>query len=308
MTSATTVSVVIPARDAEPFIAETVRSVLGQSHPPLECLVVDDGSSDRTAEVVEGIGDPRARVIRRQGEGSVALARNEGMATARGELIAFLDADDVWHPSKLERQVAQFDRRPGLGISWCGYVITGPSLEPRFEIRPNRSQMDLQAWLMLEGNGILVSSTGVVRADVVEAIGGFRPELSVSADLDFAERAVSRYEADAVDDVLVAYRGHPGQMHRRLHDLEHDVRWLLDDRFRDHPRRLAHARANLATRLLAYNLRHGEVRSALRYVPELWPRPDRLVRLPAEAVARRLRRRGRARVAGVADPRRWWDA
>ena len=100
------VSVVIPVRNGEHFLAEAIESVLGQSRPPLELIVVDDGSSDSTSEVARAFGS-RVRYVPQPPLG-VAAALNRGVGTARGDLLAFLDADDVWRNDKLELQLDAF--------------------------------------------------------------------------------------------------------------------------------------------------------------------------------------------------------
>ncbi|MGQ9606919.1 MAG: glycosyltransferase family 2 protein [Thermogutta sp.] len=104
MTDRPTVSVVIPVWNAARYLPETLRSVLRQTRPPEEIVVVDDGSTDASAAVAEGFG-PTVRVLRQENRGESA-ARNRGIEAARGEWIAFLDADDLWHPDKLARQLA----------------------------------------------------------------------------------------------------------------------------------------------------------------------------------------------------------
>ena len=99
-----TVSVVIPCYNGERFIGDTLRSALAQTHAPLEVLVVDDGSKDGSAALAESFGPP-VRVIRQPNQGE-SVARNRGMTEAVGDWIAFLDADDAWHPEKTARQLA----------------------------------------------------------------------------------------------------------------------------------------------------------------------------------------------------------
>src|SRR5262249_15019068 len=111
------VSVVVPAYNAERTLRETLDSVLGQTLQDFEVLVVDDGSSDATAAVARDAGDPRVRVLSVP-NGGVARARNLGIQEANGDLIAFLDADDLWRPRKLERQVEALEARPRAGMSF----------------------------------------------------------------------------------------------------------------------------------------------------------------------------------------------
>jgi glycosyltransferase involved in cell wall biosynthesis len=109
------VSCVVAVFNGEPYLDAALRSILDQTHRPLEVVVVDDGSTDRTAAVVAGFGH-QVRALR-QPNGGPASARNRGLAEAWGDLVAFLDADDLWHPEKLARQVARFRERPDLDAS-----------------------------------------------------------------------------------------------------------------------------------------------------------------------------------------------
>lgn len=109
------VSVIVPVYNGERFLAEALDSVLAQSSAPYEIIVVDDGSTDGTPEVAARYRE-RVRYLRQDNAGPAA-ARNAGLMRAGGEVMAFLDADDLWHPDKLARQAARFAARPELGIS-----------------------------------------------------------------------------------------------------------------------------------------------------------------------------------------------
>ena len=122
------VSVIVPAYNACFTVQETLRSVLAQTVSQIEVIVVDDGSTDDTALVVDNVAalDPRVR-LERQPQCGVAAARNRAIGCASGEFIAPMDADDLWHPAKLERQLTRFQGEPDLGLvySWFRYVDTG---------------------------------------------------------------------------------------------------------------------------------------------------------------------------------------
>ena len=113
------VSVVIPLYNTERYIRECINSVLQQQFDDFEVLVVDDGSTDRSARYVQQFADHRVRYIFQENRG-LPGARNTGIRHARGDYIAFLDADDYWHPSKLERHVKHLDGNPRLGVSYSG--------------------------------------------------------------------------------------------------------------------------------------------------------------------------------------------
>jgi len=116
-----TVSVIVPTYNARKYIAEALRSVLGQSLPPVEILVVDDGSTDGTESVIQAFSDSRIRYLRQENRG-VSSARNFGMREASGDLIAFLDADDRWRPEMLETQVALVNARSDVVCSFTNFV------------------------------------------------------------------------------------------------------------------------------------------------------------------------------------------
>jgi glycosyltransferase involved in cell wall biosynthesis len=109
------VSCIIPVFNGASFLAEAVDSVLGQTQPPFEVIIVDDGSTDDTPGIAERLAS-HIRYLRQDNAGAPA-ARNTGISSARGELIAFLDADDLWHPQKLAHQVPRFMARPELDVS-----------------------------------------------------------------------------------------------------------------------------------------------------------------------------------------------
>lgn len=116
------VSVIMPAWNAAAFMARSVESVLVQSRPELELIIVDDCSTDDTGALIDRYAknDPRVRCIRQEENSGVAAARNAGIAEARGEWVAFLDSDDWWHPRKLEFQIEQM-LRSGARVSYCVY-------------------------------------------------------------------------------------------------------------------------------------------------------------------------------------------
>lgn len=127
------VSVVIPTYNREKIVGAAIDSVLRQTHSPVEVIVVDDGSSDRTREIVEAYGDPVRYVYQRNS--GVATARNTGLRLARGEFIALLDSDDEWFPWKLEAQVAVLDRYPDVGMVWTDMTAVneaGAKLHDRY--------------------------------------------------------------------------------------------------------------------------------------------------------------------------------
>lgn len=216
------VSVVIPAYNAERFIAEAIESVLDQDTAPREVIVVVDGATDNTAALVEAYGRHVTGI--HQSNSGVSAARNRGVAAASGSYVAFLDADDVWLPRKLGRQLEIMRDRPDLGLVYSGYQIAGPSLDTSVSetqfVHPTEA---VRNTLLLEPPGIWVSSTCLIPKSVLEAVGGFDARLSTSADTDLAVRIGLRYQVDGAPEALAVYRQHESQMHHNADAMAHDM-------------------------------------------------------------------------------------
>ncbi len=222
-----TVSVVIPAYNAARFLAAALEGALTQTLRDHEVIVVDDGSRDDTAAVVAGFG--AAVRIHRQENRGVSAARNAGIGLARGEYVAFLDADDVWLPTKLERQVAALRGDPGVGTVGCGYYLTDEHLAVTGEVLP--LPVGLGELLLLKGNGGLFGSSLIAGRKQLEVMGGFDERLSTSADYDLAVRIGRHWRIAVLSEPLIYYRQHGGNMHRGNRVTESDMRLVLGKAF-----------------------------------------------------------------------------
>ncbi len=199
------VSVVVPFFQAGRYLDETLRSIEAQTAPADELVLVDDGSTD-DGPAIAARHAPPARVVTQPNRG-IGAARNAALAHATGRLVAFCDADDLWEPTKLERQLALLRDRPELAAVLCGVQeFISPELDPAVtglrEVR-RRDQA-------------VASSALVVRREVLDLVGPFDEELTVGEWFDWYARLrdVGRPMA-WVDEVLV---------HRRLHDANNGLR------------------------------------------------------------------------------------
>ena len=248
------VSVVIPVHNGGRFIVECVRSVLAQTRPVDECIVIDDGSTDGTPEVLDILGrDDRIRIVRRQHSG-VAAARNTGIREAQGDVVAFLDADDLWMPDKVARQLEVLRQHGTRATVYSDYAIADESLKLMRAVARSsrRGRAPVERALLIEGPGLLFSSTGMTTRAAAEAVGGFDERLSTSADLDFAWRLSRVGPLAGVGGILAVHRHHGrGQMHRDLDRLECDMRATLSSAEATGlpPRDAERGRRNLATYL-----------------------------------------------------------
>ena len=231
----TTVSVVIPAYNQARFLRSAVESVLAQTQPADDVVVVDDGSTDETRDVLDYYGN-RIAVIHQSNLG-VSSARNRGFRATTGSLVAFLDADDAWMPTKLAQQVALFDSDPGLGLVHVGVTFIdgeGNSL--------GQTSAGLDGWVFEElvrfrRPVILGGGSGfVVRRALVDRVGGFDEELSTSADWDLFVRIAGQARVGFIPDPLLQYRLHGSNMHTQIPLMEHDMLKALDKTFASLPR------------------------------------------------------------------------
>lgn len=218
------VSVVIPAYNAERFLLDALTSVRRQSVAPLEILVVDDGSSDDTARLaasMEGV-----RCIRQTNAG-VSAARNRGIEEARGEFIALLDADDAWMPEKLAAQLASLGANQ---FAFSARTETDEHLAPLRVVRGGFPGSLLEG-LLFHGNVVGTPSSVVAPREALLAAGGFDPRLSMCADWDMWIRLATRLSGIYSDEPLVLYRVHGSSMSTNLRVYESDARYMLAKAF-----------------------------------------------------------------------------
>jgi glycosyltransferase involved in cell wall biosynthesis len=200
------VSIIIPVYQGDRFLAEALESVLNQTYINYEIIVVDDGSTDNSLEVLEHYFE-KIRYVFQENQG-VAAARNYGIKIAKGELIAFLDQDDLWLPDKLALQVACFDEHPELGIVHCGWQRVNAIGETLGEVKPweNVPILDLAGWL--QSMPILLSAM-IFKRESLERIGRLDTRFKQACDVDLVQRlALKGCQTRWVRDILVHYREH----------------------------------------------------------------------------------------------------
>ncbi|CAD5928847.1 putative glycosyltransferase RT0329 [Planktothrix tepida] len=207
------VSVIIPTYNCDRFLPEAIDSVLMQTYQDYEIIVIDDGSTDETRQVLESYQN-KIRYFYQQNQGS-AVARNLGIKQAKGELIAFLDADDFWIvPEKLAEQVNCFEQQPSLGSVHTGWQIVDAGGDKIIDVEPWREipDLNLESWLMYKP----VKTSGmIIRQNWLQQAGGFDGELRQSHDVDLVLRlALIGCEAAWWRRVAVGYRRYGGNTTR----------------------------------------------------------------------------------------------
>jgi glycosyltransferase involved in cell wall biosynthesis len=267
------ISVIIPAHNVARFIGRTLESVLKQTHRALDVVVVDDGSTDDTADVVEEVSrrDPRVRLVRSDKLG-VSAARNLAIAQAKAQLIAPVDADDIWHPDKLARQLAIM--RAGsdrLGVVYCwsrGIDDQDRVILPSWNDSIARGDV-LQDIIIrgIAGNG----STPLIRRRFIEQVGGYDAAATLSEDWKFYTALAGVCEFDVVPQYLVGYRLHEDSASmtdaRRMEQAIADCTAWIKQSWPNLPSRVFVERDNLLGTYLGFlAIRQRDYRAALRYI------------------------------------------
>lgn len=214
------VSVIIPAYNAETFIEKTLHSVLYQTYQNLEVLVVDDGSQDRTPEIIKSIAQQDKRVVLwQQKNAGVAAARNLGIEKSQGEFIAPIDADDIWYPENIEKQVQCFlESEPSVGLVYSWSVDIDQDDVPTGIFRA--AKIEGEVYFTLVGHNFIGNaSSSMIRRDCFEQIGGYNCQFKEQdaqgcEDWDLYLRIADVYQFRVVPEFLVGYRKMTNSMSR----------------------------------------------------------------------------------------------
>lgn len=224
------VSVVIPLYNKEFYITETLRSVLNQSYANLECIIVDDGSTDKSVEMATKFISENElpwRLISQKNSGQT-MARNYGIRQARGEYIAFLDSDDLWPVNKIELQVAAIEKNPNSVLVLNSYAIFSEGRSIPRVVRHRDSKKMNAHWLDMRGFGGGLESLGLLRRKTLDQIGLFDESLSTSSGLDLSLRLQKIGEIVLLKQLGLYYRISSGQWHSNPVALKQDLRTLRE--------------------------------------------------------------------------------
>jgi glycosyltransferase involved in cell wall biosynthesis len=265
------ISVVMPAYNCAGFIQQALDSVLAQDYEPKEVIVVDDGSSDATPDVVRSYGGS-VRLIRQANAGAAA-ARNTGVAAANGELIAFLDSDDSWRPGKLSAQAAYLAAHPDVGMVYCLWRVhegNGPDPGAAGDDTTPRPSGWLYGRLLF--SCVVHTSTVLLRRAIAQQAGKFDTSYRCGEDYDYWLRVSRLTQIHCIQQVLSVYRSWDGSITKRAHHVNYEyevVRKILA-RFgtkspdgSEVPARAVHQRLARACFDFGYqNMRYGDARLA----------------------------------------------
>jgi len=205
------VSVVMAVHNGEPYLHQAIDSILGQTFESFEFLIVDDGSTDRTREIVRAFGDPRTRLVINDRKLGLSRSLNRGLALARGEYLARQDADDVSETPRLARQIAFLDTHPDVGLvgSWYRKIdACGRPLGDR-QLPCDHTRL---SWALHFFCPFVHSAVMLRRAPVLAQVGPYNETLRYALDQELWLRIARRFPVANLGEYLVRYRMHPGSM------------------------------------------------------------------------------------------------
>lgn len=229
------VSVIIPAYNAMTYLPETVESVLKQTFTDFEVLIIDDGSSDHIVQWAYRLVDPRIRLISQENQG-LPGARNTGIAQAQGEYIAFLDADDLWEATKLEKQVLCLDNNPQVGLVHTWMLLVDKHSKSTGRVMKSNAEGDV--WKQLVERNIIACPSVIVRRCCFETVGTFDRKLRSIEDWDMWLRIASRYPFAVIKEPLAYYRQLPGSMSKNCQVMEQAFQTVIEKAFHSAPSEL----------------------------------------------------------------------
>ncbi|MBE9214636.1 glycosyltransferase family 2 protein [Plectonema cf. radiosum LEGE 06105] len=228
-------SIIIPAYNAMNYLPQTLESVLKQTFTDFEVLIINDGSSDNIVEWFYNIVDSRVKLISQENQG-VSAARNIGIKNSKADYIAFIDADDLWEPTKLEKQLQCFKDNPSVGLVHSAMTMIdqeGKSLGRTFI-----SNVEGDALKPLLEQNTIVTSSVIVRRSCLD-VGNFDNNLRSSEDWELWVRIALRYPIMLIKEPLVFYRQHPNNTTKNWQMLEQDLR-SIEQVFQSVPQELSY--------------------------------------------------------------------
>jgi glycosyltransferase involved in cell wall biosynthesis len=225
----TKVSIIIPTYNSSQTIESTIASVQQQSCTDWELIIIDDGSPDNTVDVIKNIDEPRIKLFVYE-NGGVGTARNRGIAQAKGEFIAFLDADDLWTPDKLADQIEALNNHPQAKVAYSWTSFIDENGEFLYFGTKLRYQGNIYEHLLLT-NFLLSGSNILVRRDALQVVEGFKPDLPYAADWDFYLRLAKNFDFVVVPKYQILYRQSGGSMSSKIEELKQQSLQVIDEAF-----------------------------------------------------------------------------
>ncbi|MBW4643041.1 MAG: glycosyltransferase [Goleter apudmare HA4340-LM2] len=262
------VSVIIPAYNAMKYLPETVDSVLFQTFQDFEVLIIDDGSSDNIREWALNLTDERAKLISQKNQG-LPGARNTGINHAQGDYIAFVDADDLWEPTKLAKQVKCLDENPTVGLVHTWMLLIDEYGKSTGRVM--KSFADGNVWQQLLERNFIACPSVMVRRCCFANAGLFDQDLRSIEDWDMWIRIAALYSFAVIKEPLAYYRQLPNSMSKNCQVMNEAFITVIEKAFKSVPQELlylknrSYSNANLCLAWKALQSKNRDYKLALHY-------------------------------------------
>ena len=262
------VSVVIPAYNAMTYLPETLESVVMQTFTDFEVLIVDDGSSDHIRQWASQITDSRVKLIKQENQG-LSGTRNTGVAQAQGEYVAFLDADDLWEPTKLEKQIRCLEDNPAVGLAYTWTALMDELGLPTGRVMTSNAEGNV--WKQIVERNIIDFPSSVVVRRCCFDVGLFDRNLRSVEDWDMWIRLASRYPFAVIKEPLVRYRLHSSNMSKNWQVMEEGYHLVIEKAFHSAPPELlylknrSYGHANLCLAWKPLQSSHKDYKKAIHF-------------------------------------------
>lgn len=232
------ISVVIPAYNAEHTVLQTIESVQKQTFSDIEIIVINDGSTDKTLDLLRNISDDRLKVFSYE-NGGLPSARNRGIAKATGDFITFIDADDLWSIDKLERQFLALKENPKAAVAYSWTQTIDEQGNPLHKYHPVFLKGNVYLEILVN-NFIASGSNILVRRDAISTVGEFDSTLKSCEDWDFYIRLASKYHFAVVPDWQILYRQSSNAMTSKVEVMEAAALTVIEKAFQSAPDKYQH--------------------------------------------------------------------
>jgi len=212
------VSVVMPVYNRQEYVADAIESILSQTFTDFEFIIVDDGSTDHSLDIIESFvkKDNRIRVVKNNNNIGVAKTRNIGIELAKGKYIAFMDSDDVSHPDRFQRQVSYLENNPEIFVLGTSYAIINSTGEVISTHQTKLSPIEVR-WALISKSAIVNPST-MSRNEIFKVHGFQHLEMKAASDYDLWNRVCDKFNIENLPDVLIYFRDHKERLSNTLKD------------------------------------------------------------------------------------------
>lgn len=268
-----TISIVMPAYNGERTILETLNSLQQQTFSNFEIILINDGSTDRTLEIVNNFKDPRLKIFSYE-NGGLTAARNRGLSHSTGEFIALLDQDDLWTPDKLELQLAALQKNPEAGVAYSWTSFMGANKEWFYSGNHVNFEGNVFADLLID-NFLDNGSNPLMRRQAIESIGEFDPVVGPCDDWDYWLRLAAQWSFVLVPKEQIFYRQSSTSLTSKSEVIHNASILVLEKAFKFATQEFQHLRNQCFANIYLYTadlyLRHGrQIQDVNKSAEILW--------------------------------------